>query len=155
MNVDRLNQFLQIGANIGVLLSIAFLAFELGQNRDMIRAQTRHDLASGITDLLIAEASDDALLDLIVRSDQSLEISAVERLKVDLFRNARFRYWEDMHYQYRTGLYDEIEFSTQIEAIRSTLAVARSMVEYWCRTRNRYSPEFAEEIDSLLTTYSC
>jgi len=150
-----LAQTLQLLGNAGVIVGILLLVYELAQNREMMRAQTRHDLASGITDLLIAEASDDALLELIVKTDQSLELSAVERLKLDLFRNARFRYWEDMHYQYRTGLYDEIEFSKQIEAIGLTLSVALTMVEYWCRTRNRYSPEFAEEIDSLLTTYSC
>ena len=45
-------RWLTIGANLGVLIGLLLLIAELNQNRDMMRAQVRHDLAMGIVDLL-------------------------------------------------------------------------------------------------------
>jgi hypothetical protein len=48
MNPDSLNRWLTLGANVGVLVGLLLLVFELNQNRDMIRAQTRNEMAAGI-----------------------------------------------------------------------------------------------------------
>ena len=58
MKFDRLNQILQVAANIGVILSITFLAIELGQNQEMMRAQTRNELSQGIVGLLSTGITD-------------------------------------------------------------------------------------------------
>jgi hypothetical protein len=65
------------------------------------------------------------------------------------------RYWEDVHYQYRVGLYDEIEFSRQRGAWQAFFANSNRAVEYWCQVRLLYSPKFSSEIDSLLPEGSC
>ena len=54
MDSVRLNRWLTLGANIGVLIGIMLLLVELDQNRDMMRAQTRHQLAMGLVELQIA-----------------------------------------------------------------------------------------------------
>jgi len=45
-----LGQTLTILANVGVLAGILLLVFELNQNREMMRAQTRSELASSLVD---------------------------------------------------------------------------------------------------------
>ena len=155
MKLDRANQLLQVAANLGVILSITFLAFELGQNRDMMRAQTRNELAQGIIELLVVQATDGELLNILRRGNAGEELSEDEQGRFNTMQNAFFRYWENMHYQYRNGLYDEIEFATQIEAIRGFLSGSAGTMNYWCRVRSIYSPEFADEIDGLLTTFTC
>ena len=49
MESDRLTRWLTIGANVGVLIGIVLLIAELAQNRDMMRAQVRHELACTMT----------------------------------------------------------------------------------------------------------
>ena len=39
MDSDRLNRWLTLGANVGVLVGIILLIVEIGQNTDMLRAQ--------------------------------------------------------------------------------------------------------------------
>ena len=41
MDSDRLNRWLTLGANVGVLIGIVFLAFELQQNNENLAAQQR------------------------------------------------------------------------------------------------------------------
>ena len=44
--MDRLNQWLTLLANIGVIVGIVFLAFEIQQNTEMMKAQTRDSMAA-------------------------------------------------------------------------------------------------------------
>ncbi len=149
MNLDRLNQFIQIAANFGVILSITFLAFELSQNREMMKAQTRHEMSQGIVDLLLTEATNPELNCILNRGISGEEITGVELERLEIMMNAYFRYWEDVHYQYRAGLYDDSEFSRQKQSW-ANLLTSRSALEHWCGVRDRHSEAFVMEMDSLL-----
>jgi hypothetical protein len=52
MNQDRLDRWIGLGANVGVVLGLLLLIFQLHQNRSMMRAQTRNEMAMGIVTLL-------------------------------------------------------------------------------------------------------
>ncbi len=149
MNLDRLNQFIQIAANFGVILSITFLAFELSQNREMMKAQTRHEMSQGVVDLLLTEATNPELSRILNRGLSGEEITGVELERLKIMMGAYFRYWEDVHYQYRAGLYDDSEFSRQKQSW-ANLLTSRSALEHWCEVRDRHSEAFVMEMDSLL-----
>ncbi len=48
MDNHRLNRWLTLGANIGVLIGLLLLILELRQNHEIMRAQIKHDLAMGL-----------------------------------------------------------------------------------------------------------
>ena len=155
MDSDRLTRWLTVGANVGVLIGIILLIVELNQNRDMMRAQTRHELAMGIVDLLQIPASNEQLADLMYRVNSGEEVTPRELYQFQMRTNALLRYWENVHYQYRVGLYDETEFGKQREAWKASFAKSSPSVQYWCQVRSLYSPEFASEMDNLLANNSC
>jgi hypothetical protein len=155
MESDRLNRWLTLGANVGVLIGIILLIVELDQNRDMMRAQTRHELAMGIVDLLQVPANNEQLADLIYRANSGGEITPRELFQFRLRTNALFRYWENVHYQYRVGLYDENEFSKQRDAWKASITNSILGRAYWCEVRTLYSPEFMSEMNKLLEKSSC
>ena len=155
MESDRLARWLTIGANLGVLIGLLLLIAELAQNREMMRAQIRHELAMGIVDLLQVPANNDQLADVLLRGATGEELKPTEMYQFEMRTNALFRYWEDVHYQYRIGLYDDTEFSRQRAAWKVSLERSRLAADYWCRVRRLYSPEFALEMDSLLAEGSC
>ena len=64
--------------------------------------------------------------------------------------NALFRYWENVHYQYRVGLYDDVEFSKQRKAWEASFKNSHHGQQYWCQVKLYYSPEFMAEIDRLI-----
>lgn len=155
MESERLTRWITIGANLGVLIGLLLLIVELAQNRDMMRAQIRHELAMGIVDLLQTPANNDHLADVLFRGISGEELTPNELYQFELRTNALLRYWEDVHYQYRVGLYDDSEFATQRDAWKASLAQSNLAVDYWCKVRLLYSPAFAQEIDNLLVDNPC
>jgi hypothetical protein len=155
LDSDRLNRWLTLGANIGVLIGIILLLVELAQNREMMRAQTRHDLAMGIVEMQHAAAEDEQLADIMRRSLAGEELTPTERYRHRLRLNALLRYWEDVHYQYRLGLYDRPEFSRQREAWRDSFLGNSHLREYWCETDERFSEEFRLELNELMPDNNC
>ena len=149
-----LGQTIGLVANLGVLVGILLLVYELSQTRQINQAQTRTAIAEGIADFLVAIYSDEQLASLWVRGNAGEELSEAERSQHNGLRVAANRHFENSHYQYRTGLYDEGEFAAQREQWR-ILFSEKGVADHWCRSQASYSPEFASEINRLLTTYTC
>jgi len=155
VDTDKLARWLSLGANIGVVAGLVLLVMELNQNREMMRAQIRHDLSMGIVNLLQTPASDEQLAGVLLRAYRGEELTDVEQFQFELRTNALLRYWEDVHYQYRVGLYDETEFDRQRDAWKASISNSARTREYWCRVRTYYSPEFMKELDRLFTDNGC
>ena len=155
MKSETMNHYVSIAANIGVLLGILLLAYELNQNQDMMRAQTRNELSQNVIELLTLAVNDGGFQNIIRRGGTGEELSVDEQFQFEKYLNGWFRYWENMHYQYRNGLYDENEFTKQREKIGDFISSNPGILNYWCRERLFYSPEFARELDGILATYEC
>lgn len=150
-----LGQFIGVLANLGALVGLLLLVFELNQNRQLTRAQIRHELAMGIVEIQSIVANNSQLASVIRRGSSGDELTPDERTQFIARSNAILRYWEDVHYQYRQGLYDRSEFEKQREAWVNSLARSAGLVAYWCENRNLYSVDFAKELDNALTTHTC
>lgn len=151
----RLTRWLPLVANVGALIGLLLVVVQLQQNRDLMRAQIRHELAMGIVELLNSPAGNSQLASVLRRGALGDQLNPDEEFQFHLRSNALLRYWENVHYQYRQGLYDEVEFSKQKEAWGATLATSVALVAYWCEVRTLYSPLFMSELDGLLDTRKC
>lgn len=150
MKTGQLHRWLTLGANFGVLIGLILLVVELSQNAAMMRAQTRNELAVGIVDLFARVAENPQLASLRRRADAGEELSPDETYQYEIITRAFFRYWENVHYQYRQDLYDEVEFSRQREAWRSYVVASPALRRFWCTQKGGFSAEFADEFDALL-----
>src|SRR5499427_10646369 len=155
MSKDRLIQSISLAANCVTILGLLLVIIQLQQNRTLMRAQVRHELASTIVELLNSSANNSHLVDVLRRAGRGEPLTEDEQLQFRLRSNALLRYWEDVHYQFRLGLYDEVEYSRQKAAWKATFANSVGLVSYWCEVRPLYSPVFASEIDRLLPPQSC
>ena len=149
MNLDRVNQYVQTGANIGVILSILFLAWQISRTELVMQAQTRGALAQQASSLLYGEASDADLASIVRRSYAGEELSPDDQFRLERLLQAYFRHWENAHYLYRLGLYDIEEYNGQREAWRARLS-RPGVADFWCRGRHLYSATFVASIDDLL-----
>jgi hypothetical protein len=155
MSEERRTRWLTFGANVGALIGLLLIVVQLQQNRDLMRAQIRHELSMGIVELLNTPAVNSQLASVLRRGSLGEELTPDERFQFELRSNALLRYWEDVHYQFRRGLYDEAEFLAQTDAWSAALARSVGLVDYWCGVRTLYSPLFAAELDALLTIRTC
>ena len=155
MKAKRINQWLTLGANFGVLIGIVLLLVELDQNSKMMKAQTRFEVSQGIVELMSLSAGNEQLAGVLRRADGGEELSPDEYRQFQHRSIALFRYLENLHYQYRQGLFDETEFSTQKEAWTWYLNTSKAAVAEWCFIRPSVSPEFRAEVDNALEKYRC
>lgn len=150
-----LGQTIAILANLGVLVGILLLVYELNQTRELTRAQTRNELSQGLIAIMLDLADDVETTSLIDRGDRGEELSDIERVRYFNLTVPQLRYHENVYYQYRNGLYDEDEYRAQREGWRNFVFQSPGVVEVFCTMRPGLSPAFVSEIDSLLTTYKC
>lgn len=155
LDFRRLNRWLTLIANVGVLVGIMLVAVELNQSSQMMRSQTRNEISQATLDLLNYTATNRELSDAIVRADRGEELSATEWFMVGSRNEAVLRHWENIHYQFRQGLYDQSEFDASLATFSTILSEQPALMEAWCVTKSSYSVEFAKQLQSLLPPDSC
>ncbi len=158
MDTDRINRWLSLVANIAVLIGIALLILELGQNREMMRAQIRNEISRGAYDMMSLTAGNREMAEVVARFNREDELTDTDLIMLGTRSEAMFRYWENVHYQYRLGMYDQAEFSTHLATMKDVLLfIEPHLTEFWCDrgSRGHYSVPFTEEIDRLLPKGAC
>jgi len=137
MDSDKLNKWLSLVANVGVIAGIVFLAIEIRQNSDVVRAQTRAQLTEQVMDLFSVNMNDQEYASVLMRGNNVEELSPVEQYQYYRHRSAWVNHWRNVVYQYEMGMYDESEFVDQISTIRAHMEIFPGLKVHWCD--NRYS----------------
>jgi len=151
---DRLNWFLTLTANIAVLVGIALVVVELSQNREMVRSQTRNDISIRLGELL-SQQTDQDLSELILKAVSDFEgLTETEKARFQAHALSMLRYFENVHYQYRNGMYDAEEYLAQQEAWRRFMSNT-PYVQVWCSWKDTFSPSFRETLEALRRSHEC
>jgi len=142
-----LGQVINTIANVGVIAGIVFLGFELQQNSEMIRGQTRSQLARDVVDLFQMNMNDSQYADVLLRGNNGEELSELEAYQYNRHRSAWLYNWENVVYQHRIGLYDDTEFGLQIAIIRRDIDRYPGLRQHWCDSRDWRSAGLTEAIE--------
>ena len=106
-------------ANIGVLVGLVFLLFELRQNRRIALSEIRQERISGLIDQCSANARDAAFSEIYHRVFVDAEFSLLENLEMkgQLLQHelARFYRLEDTYFQHKIGLMDFAPYRFSME----------------------------------------
>jgi hypothetical protein len=155
MDADRLNKWLTLGANLGVLVGIILLILEIDQNRQAILAQTRNDIAQGAVGVISLAIDNPHLADILVRSNRGEELSESEEYMLSSRAEVIFRYWENVHYQYRLGTYDEGEFTRHMVTMKVVATDTASLRQYWCEKSSIFSEEYEKAANEIFGSEFC
>ncbi len=147
-----LGKTVQTLANLGVLAGILLLVYELNQDRDLTTAQNRANISDKVTEFMVNVGSDPQLSSLWLRGSAGERLEPPQDAQFFYMLTGFLRLLENVHYQYRSGLYDETEFRAQLQTWR-TLFTAPGYQDYWCDPDRgaTFSREFTTEIDGLVT----
>ena len=121
----------------------------------MMRAQTRNEISSKLTDMQMLVASNPDFADMLVRARNGADLTPGEKFQFHNRNIAMYRYWENVHYQYRLGLYDEAEFVSQRDAWQRYVNSSKAVADVWCGVRQTFSAKFVDEVNPLLAKYKC
>ena len=146
--MEKLNHWLTLLANIGVIAGIIFLAVEINQNTDMMRAQTRSAVTGSIITLLQMERDPHVMSG---RRKVSIgeDLTFEESYFLDNMANATFRQWENSFYQHKAGLFEEAEYLAEVQVGKEMMLEA-PMAEHWQRNSQVYSEPFRDHVNQVL-----
>jgi len=147
--VSKLNQWLTLTANLSVVAGIVFLAIEMRQNTDMMRAQIRDSMTEKQMEFYGWMATSRDLSDVLSRGFAGAELDATDRQMANGFRDGVFREWENSWYQYQQGLFEPDEFLVRMERWKRGL-VTPLFQDRWVDQQASFSPSFRAEINRIL-----
>jgi hypothetical protein len=150
MTLEQYAYLAEIIAAIAVISSLVYLGVQVRQSNLLARAQTRHELTANLIELLQVPGHNPQLAGLIRRANEGEDLNPDEAEQYLWYMRAVFRHWEDAHYQYRAGLYDEAEFSKQREAWVWVLRRSKAAMGYWNEFRSVASTELVVDVERLL-----
>jgi hypothetical protein len=145
-----LGQTIAILANVGVIVGIAFLVFELRQNTQAVQLASAQTYLTGGSELDLRIATDADLASLLVRSVNP-ELSAVEELQLERWNYAVLRQWETAQYLHSIGALDERLWLAYRHEIRKIFLRGDRLREYWSSNNESFTPAFRNEIEELLS----
>ena len=121
--MEKLNQWLTLFANLGVLVGIVFLAYELRQTTDALAAQSILELNLATNAEMSLIAGDESMAEIEVKAKSGIgELSPVELERYKWSWFAAFNTYETAYLFYAKGLISEQEYNTYYDATCRGLA---------------------------------
>ena len=141
--------------SIAVVVTLGYLAIQIRQSTVVARSAVRQ----GITEMTVYQVSDlvtnrdvaKRFMDAIV----GREVDELDSFQLQARCYIEFRRFENIHYQYRNGMFDDSEFYAEKSTWKSLINRNKAFARNWCSTRQNYSPEFAAEINNMLADDVC
>ena len=153
MDSERLNRWMTLGANIGVLAGIIFLAFELQQNTVATQLEAASNFQNSFNEIELLIASNPEFPELLRKWREGEDVSATEQLRLGVFYNNVLRQWQFLHFQF---LYDA-QSADMWEANRAFMANIfsedRGLLNHWRETRRHFNPEFNSVVESITAEF--
>lgn len=149
MYMDKINEYLNLLGNIGVVVGIVFLVIEIRNNTRATEGQTRDAMTERVISWQMSLSANEFTATAISKAVNGEELSQPESLAVQAMTLANMRIWENEYYQYRRGLFSKEEFVPRMAVIEGNMRM--------CLYRNNwagggsYSPEFRAFINELVS----
>lgn len=149
---SNLNERLTLVANIAVVLGIMFLALEMRQNTNMMRAQIRDSITEKQMSYLELVAATPHLAEAMdvggFLGMEALDPTGRRMLASHLL--AVFREWENSHYQYEQGLFSAEEYEARRSVWIAMMAGTQAARDVWSGVGDWHSPNFRAEVDAIV-----
>ncbi len=155
MTSDRLNWFLTVAANVGVVLGLGFLVVELHQNTLATQATLNMDLVAIGRENAELLLSDDKLAEIVLRAEQDPgSLSLLEREKFLLFTSWRMGVWESAFMNADEGIVTHRYFEG-FDAWYSEIVRRGPGYQYWWdESHHGYDLGFQEHVNRVLESGS-
>ena len=142
MNAQKLNTWLSLGANIGVVIGLMLLIIEIGQNTEMMRAQINQSR----TDTALSEQqsvyNSDYIPAMLVKIEQGKQLSDEELVRYERLFRAFNRNQDNNLWQYNEGYLSENIPKSIRGAVRTVIAGHGLGIEHWEAQKYSYTAEY-------------
>lgn len=146
---DRMQGWLTLAANLGVILSILLLAYEINQSTKATIAAASEGLTEHSLEFMSARLDNEVVARATFKRHHGQELDAFENDQLVWLQHMNFRLFESAYLQYLRGLFDESEWERYERIIGFNMADNEHAQEMWRRTDGGWTVEFAEEVERI------
>jgi hypothetical protein len=148
MDPDRLNRWITLAANLGVLVGVFLLIVELRQNTESIELQAAQSYVALSHELDFRIVDDPSLIALFLTPPD--ERTPEETRRLDRWYFGSLRTWENGFFLHSKGVLDEDLWSGQEEFMADLLRDSDELRDYYRANRSYFSKSFVAFLDELL-----
>ena len=145
--MERINQWLTLMGNLGIIAGIVFLGYEIRQTTVVMEASSRQEFAA--QDLAYFATSLDATV--IAAAMNKLEmkeaLSDLELSQLVQRQHLNFRIFENALYQHRKGTLEKAEWDRYSNIISVVICNHAPAQKMWARYSRIFVPEFVEIVE--------
>ncbi len=151
VNSDRLNRWLTLGANVGILAGLILVAVQIQQNSQLVRMQLLNDGNLASNEIWASAAGEKPMEALAKAIENPEELTFTEFLENDvyLFSNMNLLY---RNYELaREGIFNENEWQASVETL-APYFIANKFGRIWWREEGSafFNPEFSAFVNKQL-----
>lgn len=143
---EKLNRWLTLGANIGVVLGIIFLAIELRQNNELLQSQASIAYVQIRVGSLENQLENTDLFKALYQARQGAKLEPLDRQRLEVYYRQVFAAWD-----WEYGQYDDDLLYTAgrppVSRWRSSIEYYPFMRESWPVHKATYSDRFVQYME--------
>lgn len=150
MTFKKLNTWFTLFANLGVIAGIVFLGFEIQQNTDMVRAQTRDNMAEKQLSWYALSGRDSETAELYIQGQRGELEQSPEYFQYVMIVVSSLAMMSNEWYQYEQGMYESEEFEPRQYRWKQDLQ-SPGFRHIWSGSQQyQYSQSFRDEISRII-----
>jgi hypothetical protein len=115
--MDRMNQWLSVLANVGVLIGVFVVAYELRQNTIAMEASSRQEFAAQDIAYLSTALDTSIVAVALNKIERSEPLTDLELSQIVNRQHMNFRIFENAFYQYQKGALEPQEWRRYVQII--------------------------------------
>jgi len=150
MNAGRINAWLSLGANLGVVLGLILLILEIRQNTEMMRAQINQSRTDTAISLQQAVYNSEFMPEVIDKVRGGKELSALELIRYQTYFRAANRSQDNNLWQYDQGFLGENIPRSIRGYARNVIGGSQLGIATWDSQRDSYTDEYAAFVEDAI-----
>ncbi len=157
MKIESVNRWLTLGANIGVVIGIAFLIVEINQNTIATRIAARNSATQGHIEYMGHMLDSSILASAAAKTWANHELIHLETTQLVIFHELRWRHYEAVFYLHQNGVISDQEWTGYESGIAQLFQDDDVFWEIgrdsWENTKAKLSRDFVVYVEELVTHF--
>lgn len=150
MDTKKTHSVITVAANVGVVIGLILLVFELNQNRKNAHIDSYQNLMSQVNRINELRATNPVLAELIQQGNTEQELTELELTQYRSYWRMNINSGQLAHKQYARGLINEKEMQSVMGPVKTFLAHQRGQT-LWENESEYYSAPFRRYVSAMMT----
>ena len=150
VKAEKLNSWLSLGANVGVVIGLVLLILEIQQNTDMMETQINQSRSESAMSSLEAGFNSDYMPAIRVTAERGEPLSREEMLRYNDYFRAFNRNMDNQLWQYTQGFLGANIPRSVRDGVREVIGGTTIGLETWEGQRVSYTDEYIAFVDEAL-----